>query len=1013
MKRFLSLLATGALALGLSSSAMAQTRNIGAGGLVLDDYHHHTVLLTTPPYDAGPYTHPPTTAYDAWEEAGFPTLNWYTAIPPFANAQAGFLFPGPLSDTGALTAPYTLTYWLGPGQTGFNHSGGYAGAWDYATSAQLGIITESPAIPGNVIPKSDPVTAGTLVASILLDAGGTFQINTTTPVFTIDDATGNTAVFGTLTVTGLTTTNGALSNTGAFTTDGGAALINTASPYPTTIGSTGNGGGGNVTINSSGTNPITLDVGNPGNNLILNNIASSNVATANFLTLDPTNNVRTNTIDQFVQGANGVLVTYAGNIATAQLGASPTDVPFGSDRYINAAGNTLHITDNSTADFATFNGTTNAVGLDHLTNLTSGDNLSIGDAGNVNGEILHIYNYNVGVMNGSLRVSNGQFGVGGNFLVKNDGTTSITDLSGTALTINTGGDGGDNIDGNGWSVSGAGAASFSGITNGGTFTTDGGAATINTTTTYATTIGSTGTGGGVTLAASGSNPITLDVGVNTNNLVLNNIAASNVATANFLTLDPTNNVRTNTIAQFVQGDNGVLVTYSGGVATAQLGAANTDVPFTSDRFVNLDASNLNFTSNSGGLTPVQIVGGGTPSVNITAPVGMGTASANLSTGLTITEPFGGPSGLTIDNTDNVGSSLPELIRSNTTLATWGTSTGNTEGRMLRFDDQASNDLWDIGINQQQNWYLSRGGNGISGQTITATNAGQVGINNSAPGSTLDVGGTFNVSGTSTTNGVTNAGAFTTSGGAASINGGTDGNAIDIGDGIGANTIGIGNGNAAVTIAGATNINASINGATNINTGTSTSPVAIGSTGFGGGVTVASSGTNPITLDVGNTSNNLVLNHIASSNVATANFLTLDPTNNVRTNTIDQFIHGNDGVLVSDTSGVATASLGASNTDVPFTSDRYVNLDTHNLNFTSNGGATTAMQITPGARVGINTNTPTSTNGDNIAGLTINSDDPNATGTSGSGSEGHQLTIQTASCTNEELAVSYTHLTLPT
>ncbi len=48
MKRFLSILAVGALALGLSTSASAQTRGIGGGSLVLDDGAGHTVTLLPP-----------------------------------------------------------------------------------------------------------------------------------------------------------------------------------------------------------------------------------------------------------------------------------------------------------------------------------------------------------------------------------------------------------------------------------------------------------------------------------------------------------------------------------------------------------------------------------------------------------------------------------------------------------------------------------------------------------------------------------------------------------------------------------------------------------------------------------------------------------------------------------------------------------------------------------------------------------------------------------------------------
>jgi hypothetical protein len=133
MKRFLALLATGVLAIGLSTSAHAQTRGLGAGALLLDDLQSppHHVSLTAPMFGSA--------AWLNWQSAGFPNLEWSVPVPPANNAQAGFVYSGPLS--GAVI-PH-IAYWVPPGVSGFNNNGGYAGAWDYATGAQLGLVAGS------------------------------------------------------------------------------------------------------------------------------------------------------------------------------------------------------------------------------------------------------------------------------------------------------------------------------------------------------------------------------------------------------------------------------------------------------------------------------------------------------------------------------------------------------------------------------------------------------------------------------------------------------------------------------------------------------------------------------------------------------------------------------------------------------------------------------------------------------------------------------------------------------
>ncbi|HET6401179.1 MAG TPA: hypothetical protein VFH95_07240, partial [Candidatus Kapabacteria bacterium] len=333
------MLATGAaaamLALGLSATAHAQlTRPFGAGALVLDDHQAppHTLAIETPQFPSAEWT--------AWAAGGFQNL-FILPVPPTAGAQAGFIFPGPLS--GSIVPE--IAYWVPPGQNGFNNNGGFTGAWDHATKAQLNI----PTITGvglNIIPKGDG--ANGLVASMAQDDGTTFQINTTTPVFTVDDATGNTAVFGTLTVGGATQINNTLDVTGVSTTNGitdaggittttlgtssditdggaltvtGASTLNGATQVNNTLGVTG------ATTTNGITNTGAISTGTMD--------ASGGISVASGAAADAANTI------QWESGNNGTLTTAA--LSPAQTWTLPN-----ASGTISLGGITNGTTNNST-----------------------------------------------------------------------------------------------------------------------------------------------------------------------------------------------------------------------------------------------------------------------------------------------------------------------------------------------------------------------------------------------------------------------------------------------------------------------------------------------------------------------------------------------------------------------------------------------------------------------------------------------------------------------------------------
>ena len=173
MKKFLALLATGALALGLSSTAHAQA--IEGGGLILHDplAPTHTISLTVP-QDNPPGLNP---QYNAWAAGGFTSFSWSIPVPPSAGVQGGFLFAGP-SDAlpGAYTAPFSdptdapagtmlLPYWVGPNTAGVHITAGnnLAGAYDFATPAELNLVV---GVPGGYLPLSGGTMTG------LIDMGG-------------------------------------------------------------------------------------------------------------------------------------------------------------------------------------------------------------------------------------------------------------------------------------------------------------------------------------------------------------------------------------------------------------------------------------------------------------------------------------------------------------------------------------------------------------------------------------------------------------------------------------------------------------------------------------------------------------------------------------------------------------------------------------------------------------------------------------------------------------------------
>ena len=148
MKRFLALLATGALAFGISSSAQAQLiRSFEAGALILDDNAGHTITIQTPqPGDPG---------YAAWAAGG--PLIWRVPIPPVPGADAAFVLPGTVAGQALM--------WDMPSSSG--GTGGPQGTWRATAGSGVTILGAGTT---NTIPKF--TGAAVIGNSQISDAGG-------------------------------------------------------------------------------------------------------------------------------------------------------------------------------------------------------------------------------------------------------------------------------------------------------------------------------------------------------------------------------------------------------------------------------------------------------------------------------------------------------------------------------------------------------------------------------------------------------------------------------------------------------------------------------------------------------------------------------------------------------------------------------------------------------------------------------------------------------------------------
>ncbi|HYM20826.1 MAG TPA: hypothetical protein VEW28_07475 [Candidatus Kapabacteria bacterium] len=525
---------------------------------------------------------------------------------------------------------------------------------------------------------------------------------------------------------------------------------------------------------------------------------------------------------------------------------------------------------------ARVNGTFQSYGNSDIGN-TAGTTNTMGNAGASTNSI------------GNVGASTNKIGNGGGAFNTIGTVAAVNDIGDVATTNYFGYDAANNW--YGFSNSGSNVINtFGGNINVGTITNNigiqGGAGAVMTNISTSgpgtVAIGNTGAGGTVSIATSGTNALTLDVGNLANNLTLNNIAPGATTDAAFLdmTTVPNGNVRTRTIQSMIVGSQGVEVTYpNNSIADAHFASAATNVPFTSTRFVNLNGNQLNFTTNAGANTIMNL--SGTNAATTTATI----TNAFGGTGLAVTGVAGTTTGVNVNMAASTGNS--------TGVAATVNSSGNSPiGATFTATNNGG-----IGFSQGGTFTSTNTGSGSS-RGLTVTTNGQtvgaggidgiiVGVTNTGGTAAPTRGLAMNVSGSATSN----TGADITASGAGSIGVnvhtatlslqtdnnntlGTNAGTTNFIGNVGASNNNIGNG------AGATNYIGNGGGATvnHVGNGANTNTFGDGAVNndFGNGATFNTIGSYP-------TSTNFIngtTTYINAFSASTVNMGILNGTNNI-------------------------------------------------------------------------------------------------------------------------------------
>ncbi|KXK34198.1 MAG: hypothetical protein UZ06_CHB003001370 [Chlorobi bacterium OLB6] len=433
-------------------------------------------------------------------------------------------------------------------------------------------------------------------------------------------------------------------------------------------------------------------------------------------------------------------------------------------------------------------------------------------------------------------------------------------------------------------------------------------------------------------------------------------------------------------------EQGVSLANEGGNTRWRLGGLlNTDVPFTAHRFVNLNANNLTFTANAGANNLVTLTGGANGAVGIESyGTGLVNINANGNEGTQIGNGIGSNGNvgigeaaiasrlLTINGTaqtaavatpnvriDHLGGDAYTTAYADNT--TNGVLTADANGDMIKWDENTFLNpfAWRVIGN---NHPITDGVNNLIG---TISNNPIHFITNNTQHFTLSATGALTQEASAgqvtftgnvdATNGLDVTNADLTVGGTRFTVDDATGNTHTDGDlDVDGNTT-LGDAPTDThTILGVTSVNVTGNATTQLGNGTgSGSNVGIGMVpagpySSGHGVPLVAN----VVLDVNGSAGTPNV-RIASLGAASAPIYDA---------TIDQFvIADNNGVLrgfnpaaeqgvsLTPEGGATRWRLGGlANTDVPFTANRFVNLNANNLTFTANAGTNNLVALTGGA-----------------------------------------------------------------
>ncbi|MFN6136531.1 MAG: beta strand repeat-containing protein, partial [Bacteroidota bacterium] len=651
--------------------------------------------------------------------------------------------------------------------------------------------------------------------------------------------------------------NGNTSMAGTLTANGAATLNSTlaVAGSATLSGNVvaGDGNGDNVSINTAGGGALSMN-GLP------------NVAGADVLMIGATNAVSRFPITGLVGADEGLTYNEAGS-AKVRLGAvNNTASTMTGNRFVNMGNNDLRFTTNAgnstvlllDGDATNFGAAINAAGTGSIA-LTGATNVT-GSFTQASGQV---------TIGGNVDANNGLDVSGANFTV---GGSNFTVSPATGNTAMTG------------SITANGAATFNSTLN-----------VAGSSTLSGNVVAGDGTGDNVTINTAGGGVMTM-------------IGLPNVAGTDVLMANGANVITRAPIAALINADQGI--TYNeGGTGSVRLGATTTlGSPLVVNRFVNLAANDLTFTTNGGNANLMVLDGGG----------------ANYG----ITMNAAGTGSVAINGTTNIAGAT------SITGATTQSGTYTQSGGQVTFNGNVdANSGVDVTGATTMNGSLTQTGGNVSlnGPTTVNSSFTQTGVTNQVTlNGNVDANSGIDVTGASTFAGTI---AQTGAANQVTFNGNVDAtNGLDV---TGQNLT-VGGANFSVVPATG---NTSVNGTLTVN----------GAATLNGNVNMGNGTSDNVVIDVAGGAGTLRINGLPA--VPGNEILMINAANVVSRSAFANLIDADQGLTYND-DGTGRVRLGSTVTNGAGANtlqvDRNINLGNFDLRFTTSGGANNIVVLDGGA-----------------------------------------------------------------